>query len=79
MTLGRALTALGSLAVLGIGTGAYFRPRAMKAGLLVCSIAPLADFAIALQRRGVVPQLLIHASGAAGVLCAWAALNAEDA
>ena len=87
MTLGRTLTVLGAIAVLGIGSGAYFWPRAstrtygipndeadthafvrataardwvmggfvlwaaiaddrpaMKAGLLVCTVAPLADF-----------------------------------
>jgi hypothetical protein len=122
MTLGRTLTVLGAIAVLGIGSGAYFWPRAstrtygipndeadthafvrataardwvmggfvlwaaiaddrpaMKAGLLVCTVAPLADFVLAWQRRGVVPQLLIHASGVVGVLGAWAVLNSEDA
>jgi hypothetical protein len=122
VTLGRLLTAAGAVAVLGIGTGAYFWPRAstrtygipcddldthafvrataardwvmggfvlwaaiagdrpaMKAGLLVCTIAPLADFVLAWQRRGIVPQMLIHASGVIGVLGAWAVLVSEDA
>ena len=52
---------------------------AMKAGLLVCSLAPLADLLLAYERRGVIPQLGIHGAGVAGVLAAWAILNAEPA
>jgi hypothetical protein len=122
MTAGRLLTALGAVAVLGIGTGALIWPKAstrtygipddapgthayvrataardlvmgafvlwaafaddrpaMKAGLLACSLAPLADFVLAFERSGPVPQLAIHASGVAGVLGAWAVLRGEDA
>lgn len=121
MTAGRILTILGSVAVLGIGTGAFLRPAtstrtygipndepdthayvravaardlvmggfvmwaafandrpAMKAGLLVCALAPLADFELARDRRGMIPQLLIHGSGVFGVLATWAILVAED-
>ena len=120
MTLGRALTGLGAIAVLGIGTGALLWPKkatrtygipnddaethayvqataardlvmggfvlwaaivndrpAMEAGLLVCSLAPAADFILAQRRSGLVPQLLIHGSGVVGVLGAWAVLRFE--
>jgi hypothetical protein len=50
---------------------------AMKAGLLACVLAPLADLLLAHDRRGNIPQLAIHAAGVAGVLGAWAALAAE--
>lgn len=122
MTAGRFFAGLGSLAVLGIGTGALAWPDrstrtygipndepdthayvravaardlvmggfvlwatfadnrpAMKAGLLVCALAPLADFVLARDRRGMIPQLAIHASGVLGVLATWAVLVAEDA
>jgi hypothetical protein len=52
---------------------------AMKAGLLACALAPLADFFLARDRRGMIPQLAIHGSGALGVLATWAILVAEDA
>ena len=122
MALGRLLTGLGSLAVLGIGTGALLFPatstrtygiisddadthayiravaardlvmggfclwaasandrKAMEAGLLVCTLAPLADFAAAYDRRGWIPQLAIHASGVIGILATWWILRTEDA
>jgi hypothetical protein len=50
---------------------------AMEAGLLACTLAPLADLLLARDRRGNVPQLAIHAAGVAGVLGAWAALRVE--
>jgi hypothetical protein len=50
---------------------------AMKAGLLTCTLAPLADFLLAYRRRGVIPQLSIHGSGVIGVLAAWAILTVE--
>lgn len=53
--------------------------QAMKAGLAACTIAPLADLILARDRRGMIPQLLIHGSGVIGVLATWAILNAEDA
>ncbi len=52
---------------------------AMKAGLLVCTLAPLADLLLAYQRRGAIPQLGIHGAGVIGVLTAWAIVNAEPA
>jgi hypothetical protein len=121
MTLGRMLTGAGSLAVLGIGTGALTFPaastrtygivsdnpdthayiralaardlvmgafclwatiandrKAMEAGLLTCTLAPLADFAAAHDRRGWIPQLAIHASGVVGILATWWILRTED-
>jgi hypothetical protein len=53
--------------------------QAMKAGLATCTLAPLADLLLARDRRGMIPQLLIHGSGVVGVVAAWAILNAEDA
>jgi hypothetical protein len=50
---------------------------AMEAGLLACTLAPLADLLLARQRRGNIPQLAIHGAGVVGVLLAWAALRAE--
>ncbi len=52
---------------------------AMKAGLLVCTLAPLADLLLAYQRRGAIPQLGIHGAGVIGVLAAWAIVTAEPA
>ena len=52
---------------------------AMKAGLFLCTLAPLADFVLARDRRGMIPQLAIHGSGVLGVLATWAILVAEDA
>ncbi len=51
---------------------------AMKYGLLACTLAPLADLFLARERRGMIPQLLIHGSGVLGVLGTWAILVAED-
>jgi hypothetical protein len=122
MTAGRFFAALGSVAVLGIGTGAWTWPQhstrgygipnddpdthayvravaardlvmggfvlwsaiandraAMKAGLLVCALAPFADFVLAHDRRGAIPQLAIHGSGMLGVLATWVLLSLEDA
>lgn len=122
MSLGRLLTGLGSLAVLGIGTCALTLPaastrtygiisddldthayiraiaardlamggfclwaalandrKAMEAGLLVCTLAPIADFAAAHHRRGWIPQLAIHGSGVIGILATWWILHTEDA
>ncbi len=120
MTLGRTLSGLGAIAVLGIGSGALLWPKratrtygvpnddagahayvqataardlvmggfvlwaaiandrpAMEAGLLVCTLAPLADFILAYRCSGLVPQLLTHGSGVVGVLGAWAVLRFE--
>ena len=49
--------------------------RAMEAGLLACWLAPAADLLLARERRGVVPQLGIHAAGVLGVLGTWAVLH----
>jgi hypothetical protein len=121
MTAGRVFAGLGSVAVLGIGTGALAWPQhstrtygipaddadthayvravagrdlvmglfvgwaaiaddraAMKAGLLVCALAPLSDLLLARERRGMIPQLAIHAAGVLGVLGTLAILCAED-
>jgi hypothetical protein len=121
MTPGRFFTALGCIAVLGIGTGALLKPNvstrtygipndepdtlayvravaardlvmggfvlwaavvndkpAMEAGLLVCTIAPLADFLLARDRRGMIPQLLIHGAGVLGILGAYGILHGEE-
>ena len=45
---------------------------AMRAGLAMCVIAPLADVVLAAERRGAIPQLAIHASGIAGIAAALA-------
>ncbi len=50
--------------------------RAMQAGLGVCTFAPLADFLIVAHRKGAVPQLVIHASGVAGILTTLAIVRA---
>jgi hypothetical protein len=50
---------------------------AMQAGLLVCTIAPLADALLAYERRGAVPQLGIHALGVVGVLATWLIVHNE--
>jgi hypothetical protein len=119
--LGRPLTVLGALAVLGIGGAALLWPRqatrtygvptdeqdvvpyvrataardltmggfvlwaalandrpAMEAGLLSCTLAPLADFVIVLRHRGWTPQLAIHASGVAGVALTWLLVRSID-
>ena len=118
--LARGLTALGSVAVLGIGAAAWTWPRAstrsygipnddadthayvravaardlvmgafvlwaavandrkaMEAGLAACVLAPVADFYLARQRRGNVPQLAIHGAGVLGILATWAILRAR--
>ena len=49
---------------------------AMQAGLAACILAPLADFLIARERSGNVPQLLIHAAGVAGVSATLALVRA---
>lgn len=51
---------------------------AMQAGLLICTIAPLADFLLAYERRGLIPQLAIHGMGVAGVLAAWSIVRGES-
>jgi hypothetical protein len=121
MTTGRFFCGLGSVAVLGIGTGAWLWPAkstrtygipnddpdahafirgmaardltmglfmmwatiaddrpAMKWGLLACALAPLADYYVAHERRGMIPQLITHGSGVLGVLATYAILVAED-
>jgi hypothetical protein len=50
--------------------------RAVEAGLGVCTFAPLADFLIVAHRRGAVPQLVLHASGVAGILVTLAIVRA---
>jgi hypothetical protein len=118
--LGRKLTALGAIAVLGIGAGAWLWPRrstrtygilkddddslayvrataardlsmgafvlwaacagdrrAMEAGLAACVLAPLADFVVVRGAKGNVPQLLIHASGVAGIVATLALVRAN--
>lgn len=118
--LARSLTALGAIAVLGIGAAAWTWPRAstrsygipnddadthayvravaardlvmgafvlwaavanerkaMEAALVACAIAPAADFFLARQRRGNVPQLAIHGAGVFGVLATWGLLRAR--
>ncbi|MDP9106556.1 MAG: DUF4267 domain-containing protein [Candidatus Eremiobacteraeota bacterium] len=50
--------------------------KAMDAGLLACVIAPAADLILARQRRGNVPQLLIHGAGVFGVFATWALVRA---
>jgi hypothetical protein len=52
--------------------------KAMEAALLTCTLAPIADFAAAYERRGWIPQLAIHGSGVAGILVAWWILRTED-
>jgi hypothetical protein len=121
MKPGRFFTILGSIAVLGIGTGALLKPAvstrtygipndepdvhayvravaardlvmggfvlwaaivndkpAMEAGLLVCTLAPLADFLLARERRGMIPQLITHGSGVVGIFATYAILRAES-
>ncbi|HEY6234093.1 MAG TPA: DUF4267 domain-containing protein [Candidatus Elarobacter sp.] len=50
--------------------------NAMDAGLLVCIIAPAADLILARQRRGNIPQLLIHGAGVLGVFATWTLVHA---
>lgn len=50
--------------------------NAMDAGLLVCIIAPAADLILARQRRGNIPQLLIHGAGVVGVFATWMLVHA---
>jgi hypothetical protein len=49
---------------------------AMEVGLAACVIAPAADFFLARERRGTIPQLAIHGAGVLGVLGAWALVRA---
>ena len=49
---------------------------AMEAGLAACVIAPAADLILAKQRRGNIPQLLIHGAGVLGVFGTWAVVRA---
>ena len=51
--------------------------KALEVGLASCIIAPAADFLLAQQRRGYIPQLAIHAAGAVGILATWMLLRAE--
>jgi hypothetical protein len=121
VTFGRFATALGAVAVLGIGavalrwpqpatraygipnddadTHAYVRAAAardlvmggfvlwaaiandrpaMRAGLALCTLAPVADLLLAYNRRGAVPQLAIHGAGVLGVMAAYAFVSAES-
>jgi hypothetical protein len=50
--------------------------KAMDAGLIACAIAPAADLILARQRRGNIPQLLIHGAGVLGVLATWTLVRA---
>lgn len=121
MTFGRLATALGAVAVGGIGavalrwpetcarsygipsahpdTIAYVRAvaardlvmggfvlwaaisgdrPAMRAGLLLSTLAPVADLLLAYNRSGAVPQLAIHGAGVIGVMAAYAIVSAES-
>lgn len=51
---------------------------AMKSGLALCSIAPLADALLVLKERGPVPQLIIHTSGVIGIILAFGILSTEE-
>jgi len=50
---------------------------AMKAGLLSCSLVPLADLLLAYGRSGLVAPLAIHGAGIVGVLATWAIVRSE--
>lgn len=50
--------------------------KAMEAGLAACVAAPAADLVLARQRRGNIPQLLIHGAGVLGVAATWAVVRA---
>lgn len=51
--------------------------KAMQAGLAACTLAPAADFILARERRGNIPQLAIHAAGVAGIAATWLVLRLE--
>jgi len=50
--------------------------KAMEFGLAASVMAPAADLILARQRRGNIPQLLIHGAGIIGVCATWALLRA---
>jgi hypothetical protein len=62
------------LIVLKLSSGSSL--DALKAALLSCAVAPIADFVLAKQRRGNIPQLAIHASGVVGIATVWGLLTA---
>ena len=50
--------------------------KAMEVGLAASVIAPAADLVLVRERRGNIPQLLIHGAGIVGVSTTWALLRA---
>ena len=52
---------------------------AMKAALLACAAAPLADFALAARSRGAGPSLFLHGAGVAGIVAAYALVSLDEA